>query len=97
MGRTAREGKGVMRKEAGHLFLDWLSGNLRARGGASADASRGDQEVRERLWGINTCEACGRTLLLGEETNRFCRDERVVEVCSLCEARIVAQGFARAA
>ena len=86
-----------MGKEARDSFVGWLGARLAARQQAAQDAWQGSEQVHERLCGTATCDACGRTILLGEKTSRFRRDERVVEVCFLCEARILAQGFLRAA
>lgn len=86
-----------MAKEARDSFVGWLRARLAARQQAAQDAPRGAEQPYERLCGTAICDACGRTILLGEKTSRFRRDEREVEVCCLCEARIVAQGFLRAA
>ena len=97
MGTTVQAGRASwVRKRETHLWAG--SGPVwprvsRPRRTRREAASRS----HERLGGTAICDACGRTILLGEKTSRFRRDEREVEVCCLCEARIVAQGFLRAA
>jgi hypothetical protein len=86
-----------MGKEARDSFVGWLRARLAERQQAAQDASQGSEQVHEHLGGTAICDACGRTILLGEKTSRLRRDEREVDVCCLCETRILAQGFLRAA
>lgn len=48
-----------------------FSGTGRAQsmsaGSATSDGARREAEVLERLWGVQTCDVCGTTILLGEE------------------------------
>ena len=54
--------------------------------------------VREvSLYPMAICRGCGRTLLVGEETKRLAREQRIVEVCSVCARRLFERGFRRAA
>jgi hypothetical protein len=78
-------------------LVGWLRGRLAAHHSAEEDAWGGGGRAHERVPGVARCDVCGRTILAGEEISRFRRDERLVAVCSLCEARILAQGFVRAA
>jgi RNase P subunit RPR2 len=62
---------------------------------ASLRASR-DQSAA-RAWGIQTCDHCGRTILLGETTARFERDSKLMVVCPTCADELLAEGYRRAA
>lgn len=83
--------------EARDSVVGWLRGRLAARQSAGQNVWEGSGQADQRPPGTATCDVCRRTLLAGEKTSRFCRDERLVAVCSLCESRILAQGFVRAA
>jgi hypothetical protein len=48
-------------------------------------------------WGIETCDRCGRTILLGETTARFERDSQRMVVCPTCADELLAEGYRRAA
>jgi hypothetical protein len=43
-----------------------------------------EAEVLSRLWGWRTCDRCGETIVLGEETFRLRLDRSTEEVCSGC-------------
>ncbi len=88
---------------ASQSFVGWIKGRLAGHQSAAEDLSEdkvllGDDVKRQRpLSGVATCDLCRRTILAGEEISIFRRDDRAVAVCSLCEERLLAQGFVRAA
>ena len=90
-----------MSGEPRHTTVDWFRstfGIVRAAQ-PEGDAARGreDDERLARVWGIGTCDVCGRTIVLGEDAARFRNGGRVVEVCPVCESGVLAEGYRRAA
>ncbi len=69
----------------------------RPREGDHADPPRPEHATLARAWGIEACEVCGRTILLGETLSSFDRDGRPVRACTLCEGRLLSEGCRRAA
>ncbi len=49
-------------------------------------AARREAEVLERLWGWRSCDRCGETIILGEETPRLRRDGSIEKLCLGCAA-----------
>ncbi len=86
-----------MGRETRDSLRGWLRARLGSDRGAAADVSQGSERAQQRAPGTSTCDICARAILAGEEISHFRRDDRLVAVCSLCEANILAQGFVRAA
>ncbi len=61
------------------------------------DLPRREQATLARARGIEACEVCGRTILLGESLSCFDRGGRPVRACPLCEGRLLSEGCPRAA
>ena len=72
-------------------------GQTRAREGDRDDLPRREHAALARAWGIDACEVCGRTILLGERVSRFDRGGRPVRACPYCEGRLLSEGYSRAA
>jgi hypothetical protein len=88
--------KDVMGQDTDAL-AGWLTARLAARKGATSDLPESSEPARRRPLDGAACEICRRTILAGETTSRFCREDRELEACPLCEGKLLSQGFVRAA
>ena len=52
--------------------------------GRTVSAARSEDEAIARLWGIESCERCGRTIVLGEQSVRLAVGGRRTVVCPEC-------------
>jgi len=89
-----------MSGEPGHTTDGWFRSKLGIVRGRRPDGEaggRGEDERLARVWGIGACDVCGATIVLGEDTARRRKGERVVEVCPVCESDVIARGYRRAA
>jgi hypothetical protein len=86
-----------MGRETTDSVVGWLWGHLAGHQASPRDPWEGRAQSGERLSSTTTCDLCGRTLLTGEKTTSFRREDRTVAVCCLCEDTILARGFVRAA
>lgn len=87
-----------MSSERDHKILRWFRRSpSRQRGSELLDGPTREREALARVWGIEACDVCGGTILLGEGVSRFRSAERVLEVCPTCEAKAVSNGYQRAA
>jgi hypothetical protein len=81
-----------------HGIRHWFrSGPSQQRGSEFLDAPTREREALARVWGIEACDVCGRTILLGEDISRLRSAERVLKVCPTCAAKAVSDGYQRAA
>jgi hypothetical protein len=88
--------EGMMEKRLGFRLIDLRS--TRARPAASSpDVAGSAEEVLESLCGVETCDACGRALLVCEDTSPVLVDEQFIEVCPTCRGRALAGGLRPAA
>ncbi len=78
-------------------ILHWFRRSPRRQRGELIEGAVREGEALARVWGIEACDVCGRTILLGEGISRFRSSERVLKVCPTCEAKAVSDGFQRAA
>lgn len=91
-----------MKVREGTTLRDWLKRSLSLRTprlrrvGAPVQRTRHDDPIAS-IWGIDACDRCGRTILLGERTSPFRRDNVQLTVCPTCESDLIAEGFRRAA
>ena len=91
-----------MREREGTTLRDWFKRSLSLRTPRVRRADASEQGARQdnptaSVWGIDTCDRCGRTILLGERTSPFRRDNVQLTVCPTCESDLIAEGFRRAA
>jgi hypothetical protein len=86
-----------MSSERDHKILHWLRRSPRRQRSELIDEPIREGEALARVWGIEACEVCGRTILLGEGISRLRSSERVLKVCRTCEAKAVSDGYRRAA
>jgi hypothetical protein len=56
-----------------------------------------EHEALAKAWGIEACDVCGRTILLGETVSLFSQGGRFVKVCPICEESLTSEGHSRAA
>jgi hypothetical protein len=65
--------------------------------GELTDGPIREGEALARAWGIEACDVCGRTILLGEGMSRLRTKQSVLHVCRTCAAKAVSDGYQRAA
>ena len=82
--------------EATDSFVGWLRARLATSSTAKEQPGAGEQ-ARRRHSSTPACDICGRTILAGETPSRFRREDRELLVCTLCEGRLLTQGYVRAA
>ncbi len=86
-----------MSSEPHHRVLERLrSAIARSRRPVYEHDEWGNEQLA-RGWGIEACDVCGRTILLGEATARFTSGDHVMKVCPVCEGSALSQGYQRAA
>jgi hypothetical protein len=86
-----------MSGEREYKVLHWFRRSPGRQQGELTDGPIREGEALARVWGIETCDVCGRTILLGEGISRLRTDRSVLRVCRTCAAKAVSDGYQRAA
>jgi hypothetical protein len=87
-----------MRSELEHRVLRWFGRDAsRPHTTDMTGAPAHEHAALARAWGIEACDVCGRTILLGESVSRFSQGARIVKACPICEESLISEGHPRAA